>query len=73
MGHICTARHSATLGKTVAMALVKAPLNTPGTELFVFQDEGQGESRFTARVIPMPFYDPKGLKLRGNLREKGEN
>ncbi|MCG8686151.1 MAG: aminomethyltransferase family protein, partial [Desulfobacterales bacterium] len=75
VGHICTARKSATLGKTVAMAVVKSPMNKPGTELGVFQDEGgtgdRGERRFTAKVVTMPFYDPKGLRLNDDTSAKG--
>lgn len=75
VGHICTARNSLTLDKTVAMAVVRAPLNKPGTELDVFQDEGgtgdRGERRFTARVVPLPFYDPDGKRLRDTVNPEG--
>ena len=68
MGHICTARKSITLNKVLAMALVKDPLNIVGNTIHIYQNEGQGEKRFTAKVVPMPFYDPKGLRLK----DKGE-
>ncbi len=68
-GHVCTVRKSITLNKILAMALVKEPLNTTGNTIHIFQDEGQGEKRFSAKVVPMPFYDPRGLKLK----DKGEN
>lgn len=71
VGHICTARESRTLGKILALALVKDPLQKPGTALDIFQDEGRGETRFKARVVPLPFYDPKGVKLRENPVRKG--
>lgn len=68
IGHICTARKSITLNKVLAMALVKDPFNKIGNTLHIYQNEGQGEKRFTAKVVPMPFYDPKGTRLT----DKGE-
>ncbi len=68
LGHVCTARKSITLNKMLAMALVKDPLNAVGNTIHIYQNEGQGEKRFTAKVVPMPFYDPKGLRLN----DKGE-
>lgn len=63
MGHVCTARKSISLNKWVAMALVRDPLHANGTSVNIYQSEGKGEKRFTATVVPMPFYDPKGEKL----------
>ncbi|MCD4722234.1 MAG: (2Fe-2S)-binding protein, partial [Desulfobacula sp.] len=68
VGHVCTVRKSITLNKILAMALVKDPLNKIGNTIHIYQNEGQGEKRFTAKVVPMPFYDPKGLRLK----DKGE-
>ncbi len=68
LGHVCTARKSIALNKVLAMAVVKDPLNAVGNTIHIYQNEGQGEKRFTAKVVPMPFYDPKGLRLN----DKGE-
>ena len=68
MGHVCTVRNSITLDKVLAMALVKEPLAVKGKTIHIYQNEGQGEKRFTATVVPMPFYDPQGLRLK----DKGE-
>ena len=68
LGHVCTARRSITLGKVLAMALVKDSLNIVGNTIDIYQNQGQGEKRFKAVVVPMPFYDPEGLRLK----DKGE-
>ncbi len=68
LGRICTARKSITLNKVLAMALVKEPLNSVGNTIHIYQNEGHSEKRFTATVVPMPFYDPEALRLK----DKGE-
>jgi sarcosine oxidase subunit alpha len=62
-GYVCTARFSVTLQKSVGMALVEAPLTTPGQRLDIFE-AGNGSRRRTARVVAMPFYDPEGKRLK---------
>ncbi len=62
-GHICTIRHSASLDQTVGLALVDSALTEAGTPLTIFQD-GMGDERWTATVVPIPFYDPEGKRLR---------
>ena len=62
-GHVCTARHSHALGKSIGLALVDAPLAKAGTRLKIFQ-ENMGAERLTAVVVPTPFYDPEGERQR---------
>jgi sarcosine oxidase subunit alpha len=62
-GYVCTARRSFTLNRAVGMALVESELAAEGTQLEVFEDECQGK-RLSARVVPMPFYDPEGHRMR---------
>jgi sarcosine oxidase subunit alpha len=62
-GHICTIRHSTGLGQTVGLALVDAGLAEAGTSVTIFQ-AGMGDERWTATVVPVPFYDPEGKRLR---------
>jgi len=62
-GYVCTARKSFTLNESVGMALVDAELAAPGTRLEIFEDECNGK-RLYARVVPMPFYDPEGKRMK---------
>jgi sarcosine oxidase, subunit alpha len=62
-GHVCTARYSHALGKSIGLALVDAPLAKEGTRLKIFQED-MGEDRLTATVVPTPFYDPEGKRQR---------
>jgi len=62
-GYLCTARYSHTLGASIGLALVDAPLARPGTRLKIFQD-GMGDERLESVVAPTPFYDPEGKRLR---------
>ena len=62
-GYVCTARKSFTTGEAVGMALVDAPLAGPGTRLAIFEDESS-DRRLYARVVPMPFYDPEGARMK---------
>lgn len=64
VGYICTARRSAALGKSIAMAFVNAPLDRLGTTVNIYQNEGLRAERYRAKVVKMPFYDPEGVKLR---------
>ena len=62
-GYVCTARYSNTLKQAIGLALVEAPLAKEGGRLQIFQD-GMGDDRLTAVVVPTPFYDPEGRRLR---------
>jgi len=62
-GYVCTARKSFTLNRSVGMALVEAELASAGTRLEIFEDDCKGQ-KLAARVAPMPFYDPQGLRMK---------
>ncbi|MBF0390875.1 MAG: (2Fe-2S)-binding protein [Desulfamplus sp.] len=62
-GYVCTARDSFTLNKAVGMALVESHLAKVGTRLEIFEDECGGE-RIYGTVVPMPFYDPDGTRMK---------
>jgi sarcosine oxidase subunit alpha len=61
-GYVCIARHSMTLNESVGLALVDAPLAAEGTRLQIYEDECGGQHLY-ATVVPMPFYDPEGVRL----------
>jgi sarcosine oxidase subunit alpha len=56
-------RKSFTTGEAVGMALVESPLSEIGNRLEIFEDECKGV-RLYSRVVPMPFYDPEGKRMR---------
>ncbi|MBF0224382.1 MAG: (2Fe-2S)-binding protein [Desulfobacterales bacterium] len=60
-GYVCTARYSFALKKEIGLSLVKSDLTIHGKHIEIFQEGGK---RIFATVVPLPFYDPKGLKLR---------
>ncbi len=62
-GYVCTARDSFSLNKAVGMALVESHLAKVGTRLEIFEDECGGE-RIYGTVVPMPFYDPDGKRMK---------
>jgi sarcosine oxidase subunit alpha len=62
-GHVCTARHSFALDASIGLALVDDTLAKEGTRLEILEDDG-GDRRLYATVVPTPFYDPKGKRVR---------
>ena len=62
-GHVTTARYSSVLDQSIGLALVEAPLAREGTPLEIFQED-LGSGRLKAAVVPTPFYDPLGKRLR---------
>ncbi len=62
-GYVATARKSFTTGEAVGMALVESQLSKPGSRLEIYEDECN-EIRLQARVVPMPFYDPDGQRMK---------
>jgi len=62
-GYVCIARHSLALNKSVGLALVQSPLAEEGKRLQIYEDECEGR-HLHARVVPTPFYDPEGKRLR---------
>jgi sarcosine oxidase subunit alpha len=45
------------------MALVESHLSKPGSRLEIYEDECN-EKRLYAKVVPMPFYDPEGKRMK---------
>ncbi len=62
-GYVTSARYSRTLEQSIGLALVEDPWHLEGTRLRIFQG-GLGRDRIDARVVPTPFYDPEGLRLK---------
>jgi sarcosine oxidase subunit alpha len=62
-GYVATMRKSFTTGQAVGMALVESQLADRGTRLEIFEDECHGV-RLYARVVPTPFYDPEGKRMK---------
>lgn len=62
-GYVCTARRSFSLDAAIGMALVEEGLSNIGTRLEIFEDECKGQL-LHARVVPMPFYDPEGKRMK---------
>ncbi|MGD9013806.1 MAG: glycine cleavage T C-terminal barrel domain-containing protein, partial [Desulfobacterales bacterium] len=62
-GYVCIARHSFALKEPVGLALVEAPLAEEGTRLQIYEDECNGQHIY-ATVVPTPFYDPEGKRLK---------
>ncbi|MGD8562740.1 MAG: 2Fe-2S iron-sulfur cluster-binding protein [Desulfarculaceae bacterium] len=63
-GFVCTCRHSQTLGRTIGMALVKQHLAKEGGALNIYQNDSNQPQKYQATVVPTPFYDPQGQRLR---------
>ena len=62
-GHVCTSRYSFTLGEGIGLALVGSDLASMGTRLEIFEDN-MGDERLCATVVPTPFYDPEGKRMK---------
>jgi sarcosine oxidase subunit alpha len=62
-GYVCIARRSFTLQESIGLALVDAPLAKEGTRLQIYEDQCKGQHLY-AKVVPTPFYDPEGQRLR---------
>jgi sarcosine oxidase subunit alpha len=60
LGRVTSARHSPTLEKTIGLAWLPVASSTPGMR-FLIRHEG---TDFSALVVPLPFYDPEGKRLR---------
>ncbi|HIJ21201.1 MAG TPA: hypothetical protein HPP58_09150, partial [Deltaproteobacteria bacterium] len=55
--------YSFTLGESIGLALVASDLADMGTRFEIFEDN-MGDSRLYATVVPTPFYDPDGNRLK---------
>ena len=62
-GYVCTARFSTALKEPVGMALVEDELAAGGSRLSIFEDDCAGRLLY-AKVVPMPFYDPEGKRMK---------
>jgi len=62
-GYVCIARRSFSLNEVVGLALVDAPLAAEGTRLQIYEDDCGGR-HLHATVVPTPFYDAKGERLK---------
>ena len=62
-GHVCTARRSYNLNKSVGLALVNESLAQAGQRLQIYEDECEGQL-LNATVVPTPFYDPEGNRMK---------
>ena len=60
-GRVTRITTSATLGRTIGLALVAPALAAPGSRLTIRVDGG---AIVAARVVPTPFYDPKNMRQR---------
>jgi sarcosine oxidase subunit alpha len=60
VGRVTSARHSPTLGRTIGLAWVAADRATAG-DRFLIRYNG---ADLPATVVPMPFYDPEGSRLK---------
>ena len=63
LGYVCTARFSYTLNEPVGMALVEDHYAAEGAKLDIYEDGCRGRL-LAARVVPMPFYDPEGSRMK---------
>jgi sarcosine oxidase subunit alpha len=69
-GRVCTSRYSPTLKRSIGMALVDPELVVMGGVLEIYIDGRLVKNQLPeihtvkANVVPMPFYDPKGERLR---------
>ncbi len=59
IGRITSVRRSPTLKKVIGLCWLPTEMSEPGQE-FTIRVRGQMK---TGRVVPLPFYDPDGLKL----------
>ena len=62
-GRVCIARFSFSLKEVIGMALVDDELAQYDTRLDIYED-GCGGRLIHGKVVPMPFYDPEGMRMR---------
>ncbi|MEC7500555.1 MAG: 2Fe-2S iron-sulfur cluster-binding protein [Planctomycetota bacterium] len=61
IGRITSVAHRTTLGQPLALAFLEPDRAAIGTEVTIC---GSGGKRISARVVPLPFYDPDGLRQK---------
>ena len=62
-GRVCIARFSFSLKEAIGMALVDDELAQLGTKLDIYEDGCDGRL-IHGKVVPMPFYDPQGMRMK---------
>ncbi|MBV8305921.1 MAG: sarcosine oxidase subunit alpha, partial [Gammaproteobacteria bacterium] len=60
LGHVTSSYHSATLGRSIAMALIAGGRARMGETLYVPLESGEA---LPVQVVSPVFYDPKGARL----------
>jgi sarcosine oxidase subunit alpha len=60
VGRVTSARHSPTLEQTIGLAWLPVASSTPGRGFLIRHDGAD----LSAVVVPLPFYDPEGKRLR---------
>jgi sarcosine oxidase subunit alpha len=60
-GRVTSVGFSPTLGQVIGMAYVEPELSQPGTAVKIRAD---GRQLVTARVVDLPFYDPRNLRQK---------
>ncbi|MGA2404078.1 MAG: glycine cleavage T C-terminal barrel domain-containing protein [Syntrophobacteraceae bacterium] len=69
-GRVCSSRYSTTLAQSIGMALVDPEMAVTGGALEIYTDgklvKGQLPAVVTvkAEIVPTPFYDPEGLRMK---------
>jgi sarcosine oxidase subunit alpha len=70
-GRVCSSRYSTTLGKSIGMALVDPELAVTGGALDIYTDGKLKNEKVPvittvrATIVPTPFYDPEGFRMKG--------
>ncbi len=70
-GHVCTSRYSPTLKHSIGMALIEPDLAAMEGYFQIYTDGKLINNQLpeiktvTAKIVPMPFYDPENERLRG--------
>ena len=65
VGYVCTTRSSEALGWQYGMALVREGVVVRGGRIRIQEEEAPGHRKTCfATVVPPPFYDPEGKRLR---------
>ena len=61
IGRITSVAHRTTLGQPLALAFLQPDRAAVDTEVTIC---GSGGKQISARVVPLPFYDPDGLRQK---------
>jgi sarcosine oxidase subunit alpha len=70
-GRVCTSRYSPNIRQSIGLALVDPELAVMDGPLEIYSDRRLTKGRISeiktvnAKIVPLPFYDPKGERIRG--------